>query len=93
MSSQLVAEVASKVLMYGTRYCPFCMRARALLESKGVAFEEILVDEAPDRRKEMIEKSGRYTVPQIWVGDEHIGGCDELYALERQGGLDERLKS
>lgn len=86
-------EVTKKVVMYGTRYCPWCLRAKALLKSKGVTFEEILVDEHPDRRKEMIEKSNRYTVPQIWLGDEHIGGCDDLYALERQGGLDERLGS
>ncbi|HKI73864.1 MAG TPA: glutaredoxin 3 [Pseudomonadales bacterium] len=77
--------------MYATRFCPFCMRARALLLEKHVAFKEIAVDGNPGLRREMTEKSGRYTVPQIWIGDQHIGGCEELMALERTGELDRVL--
>ena len=77
--------------MYSTRLCPFCMRARALLESKGVAFEELAVDTEPELRREMMERSGRRTVPQIWIGDTHVGGFDDLAALERTGRLDAML--
>lgn len=79
------------VVMYSTAYCPYCMRARQLLKSKGVEFEDIAVDYEPALRQEMMEKSGRRTVPQIWVGDYHVGGCDELFALERSGELDRLL--
>ena len=79
--------------MYSTRLCPFCMRARALLESKGVAFEELAVDTEPELRREMMERSGRRTVPQIWIGDTHVGGFDDLAALERTGRLDAMLGS
>lgn len=82
---------SDSVVMYSSRFCPFCVRAKALLNSKGVQFEEILVDGAPDLRREMMEKSGRHTVPQIWVGDEHVGGCDDLFALDRANKLDELL--
>lgn len=82
---------ARKVVMYSTRFCPFCMRARALLLERHVAFKEIAVDGNPQLRAEMTEKSGRYTVPQIWIGDQHIGGCDELMALDRSGELDRML--
>lgn len=82
-----------KVVMYSTRFCPFCVRARALLDSKGLAFEDIPVDGDPPRRQEMVDKSGRYTVPQIWVGDTHVGGCDELYALEQAGKLDQLVSA
>jgi len=77
--------------MYTTRFCPYCIRARQLLESKKVKFREIAIDREPGLRMEMEEKSQRYTVPQIWIGDEHIGGCDELYDLERQQKLDTML--
>lgn len=80
-----------EITMYTTRYCPYCVRARILLEGKGVAFEDIAVDGNPALRQEMVEKSMCYTVPQIWIGDQHIGGCDELYQLERQGELDALL--
>ncbi len=80
------------VLMYSTPWCGYCMRARQLLKAKGVAFTDIDISVERERRAEMMQKSGRRTVPQIWIGDEHIGGCDELYALERSGRLDEKLQ-
>ena len=83
----------SQVVMYSTPWCPFCVRARRLLESKGVEFEDIDVSAAPHKRAEMMEKSGRRTVPQIWIGGRHVGGCDELFALQRQGELDRLLGS
>ena len=78
--------------MYSTRFCPYCIRARMMLESKGIEFEDIGVDGDPERRREMMELSGRRTVPQIWVGDTHVGGYDDLAALEYQGALDELLE-
>jgi glutaredoxin 3 len=81
-----------KVVMYATAACPFCQSAERLLVAKGVKIEKIRVDLEPERRAEMTRKSGRHTVPQIWVGERHIGGCDDLYALERQGELDPILK-
>ncbi|MCS6766858.1 MAG: glutaredoxin 3 [Candidatus Protistobacter heckmanni] len=81
----------AKVLMYSTRVCPFCVRAERLLVSKGVEVEKILVDQDPARRDEMIQLTGRRTVPQIFIGDKHVGGCDDLYALDRAGGLDPLL--
>ena len=78
--------------MYTTMFCPYCARARALLQSKEVDFVDIDIAEEPGRRAEMIERSnGRQTVPQIFINGEHIGGCDELVALDRAGGLDARL--
>jgi glutaredoxin 3 len=83
----------AKVLMYLTAACPFCQSAERLLAAKGVSdIERVRVDLEPARRAEMTQKSGRRTVPQIWIGERHIGGCDDLYALERQGGLDRLLK-
>lgn len=80
--------------MYATGWCPYCHRAEALLKSKGVAdLEKILVDRQPGLKAEMMERSGRRTVPQIWIGDTHVGGCDELYALERAGRLDPLLSA
>ncbi len=86
-------EVISKVIMYSTRFCPYCMRARALLKSKGIGFEDIGVDGDPAKRQEMMARSKRYTVPQIWIGETHIGGCDELFQLERRGELDDLLEA
>ncbi len=80
------------VVMYSTRFCPFCVRAKALLQHKNVRFRDIAVDGKPDLRREMAEKSGRHTVPQIWIGDLHVGGCDELMQLEREGRLDGLLQ-
>ncbi len=82
-----------RVLMYATATCPYCMRARALLEARGLEYEEIRVDLDPARRVEMMERSGRRTVPQIWVNEHHVGGFDDLYALERAGELDALLVS
>ncbi len=81
------------VVLYTTPWCPYCIRARHLLTSKGVDFTDIDVSGKPDLRDEMEMKSGRYTVPQIWIGAQHVGGCDDLYALERQGKLDVLLQS
>jgi glutaredoxin 3 len=85
--------MSAKVLMYCTAACPFCQAAERLLADKGVAIDKIRVDLEPARRGEMMQKSGRRTVPQIWIGERHIGGCDDLYDLERQGGLDPLLKA
>ena len=79
------------VYLYTTRFCPFCIQAKRLLSSKGIAYREIPVDGDPELRVEMMNLSGRRTVPQIWIGESHIGGCDELYALERSGQLDAML--
>lgn len=81
------------VTMYATRFCPFCMSARALLERKGVAFDEIRVDRDPTQRRVMTERSGRTSVPQIFIGETHVGGSDELHAIERSGELDRLLGS
>lgn len=82
-----------KVVMYATAVCPYCVRAEQLLRRKGVTdIEKIRVDLEPERRAEMMTKSnGMRTVPQIFIGDTHIGGCDELHELERQGRLDPLL--
>ena len=78
------------IVLYSTAWCPYCLRARALLERKGLPFREIKVDEDPAEREAMLARSGgRRTVPQIFVGDHHVGGFDELYALDRAGRLDE----
>jgi len=83
---------APRVVMYLTDWCPYCTHARNLLDAKGVAVEEIDVDAVPGAREEMVARSGRDTVPQIFIGDEHIGGCDDLVALDAAGGLDPKLK-
>lgn len=78
----------SKVMMYSTGVCPYCVRAEQLLLRKGVpAIEKIRVDLDPARRNEMMQRTGQRTVPQIFIGDTHVGGCDELYALERAENL------
>ncbi len=79
---------AEQVLMYTTSWCPYCARARELLASKGVVLREIDIDVEPSQRAEMIRRSGRRTVPQIFIGEHHVGGCDELHALDAAGGLD-----
>ncbi|AIL64084.1 MULTISPECIES: glutaredoxin 3 [Pseudomonas] len=83
----------SDVIVYSSDYCPYCSQAKRLLQSKGVAFEEIKVDGKPQVRAEMSQKAGRTSVPQIWIGSTHVGGCDDLYALERAGKLDGLLKA
>lgn len=79
------------VVLYGTRFCSFCLAARRLLEEKGITFEDISVDTDLDLRLEIMEKSGQRTVPQIWVGSIHVGGYSDLKALETSGDLDELL--
>jgi len=82
----------SEVVMYSTTWCGYCQRARGLLERKGVEVREIKVDEDPSQREVMVQKSGgRRTVPQIFIGERHVGGYDDLAALERAGELDKLL--
>ena len=80
------------VVIYSSDYCPYCMRAKQLLSRKGVAFTEINVDGEPQLRAEMARKAGKTSVPQIWIGATHVGGCDDLHALERAGRLDAMLQ-
>ncbi|HEY3433880.1 MAG TPA: glutaredoxin 3 [Rhodocyclaceae bacterium] len=80
--------------MYSTAVCPYCVRAEQLLRAKGVTdLEKVRVDLDPVRRDEMMEKTGRRTVPQIYIGETHVGGCDDLYELEHEGKLDSLLAS
>lgn len=80
------------VTIYTTRTCPFCIRAKALLESQGVAYEEIAVDGDSRAREQLRQRSGQRTVPQIWIGDRHIGGSDELFQVVNQGQLQAYLE-
>jgi glutaredoxin 3 len=83
---------AVEVVMYSTAWCPYCDRARALLKRKGVSYTEIKVDEEPEQRAAMLQRSGgRRSVPQIFIGTRHIGGYDDMYALDRAGELDSLL--
>ena len=78
----------SSITMYTTEVCPYCLRAKALLKARGVtAIDEVRVDRDPAARATMIERTGRRTVPQIFIGGAHIGGCDDLIALDQRGGL------
>lgn len=82
----------SNIRMYSTGVCPYCVRAEQLLQRKGVTdIEKIRIDLEPQRREEMMNLTGRRTVPQIYIGERHIGGYDDLYELDRQGGLDPLL--
>ena len=82
------------VLMYTSGYCPYCVQAERLLVSKGVTdIKKVRVDTDPARRTEMMEKTGRRTVPQIYIDDFHVGGCDDLHALDREGKLDPLLQA
>lgn len=82
----------AKVVMYTSAVCPYCINAERLLKNKGVTeIEKIRVDLQPELRAEMMEKTGRRTVPQIFIGDQHVGGFDDLHALDVQGGLDTLL--
>ncbi len=85
--STLISESASAVKMFTTRFCPYCIAARRLLEQLGIDFEDVAVDGNAELRGEVMEASGQRTVPQIWVGEQHIGGYTELAALHQQGGL------
>jgi glutaredoxin 3 len=83
-----------KVLMYSTAVCPYCVRAEQLLTRKGVTdIEKVRVDLEPERREEMMRKTGRRSVPQIYIGETHVGGCDDLIALDREGRLDGLLSA
>jgi len=78
----------NNVRMYTTQVCPYCQRAKALLKQRGVAaIDEIRIDLDPVQRDKMVEMTGRRTVPQIFIGDTHVGGCDDLIALDQRGGL------
>lgn len=80
-----------KVVIYTKAWCPYCVRAKSLLKKLSVDFEEVDVEKEPSRLQEMMTRSGRRTVPQIWIGDTHVGGCDDLYALQRAGDLESLL--
>ena len=81
----------SKVMMYGSEYCSYCMAARILLKKKGIEYDEVLISDDPTLRAEMIQRSKRTSVPQIFISDQAIGGFDELYDLEESGELDRML--
>jgi glutaredoxin 3 len=80
------------VTIYVTDWCPYCRRAKSLLTQKGVAFEELNVDDELKLREQMIARSNRRTVPQIFIGEKHVGGCDDLFALEESGELDRLIQ-
>ncbi|MCD6224633.1 MAG: glutaredoxin 3 [Deltaproteobacteria bacterium] len=81
-----------KVIIYSTLTCPYCIKAKQLLESKGVDYQEVRIDKHPELVAEVIEKSnGQKTVPQIFIGDYHVGGCDDLYAFDKDSRLDSLL--
>lgn len=77
----------AEILIYTKPGCPYCARAKALLDSKGAAYKEVVASMDPELRREMTERSGRTTFPQVFIGGTHIGGCDDLLALEAKGGL------
>lgn len=88
-SAETNTEVQNQVVIYSTLLCPYCNRAKALLRKKGVAFTEIDVGMDAQKRSEMMTRAhGRHTVPQIFIGDRHVGGCDDLHELDNQGQLD-----
>ena len=78
----------AKITVYTTRFCPYCHMAKELLRKKGTTFEEVDVSQRELRTEMCAKAGGRYTVPQIWIGERHIGGCDDLYTLDREGKLD-----
>ena len=80
-----------KVEVYCTQFCPYCVRAKKLLESKNIEYEDIRIDIEPERQTEMVTRSKRTSVPQIFIDDYHVGGCDDLFDLEAEGTLDSRL--
>jgi glutaredoxin 3 len=80
------------VTVYTSDWCPYCRRAKDLLSQKNVVFSEINVEEQPQFREEMIARSSRRTVPQIFIGDKHVGGCDDLFELDRSGELDRLIQ-
>lgn len=82
-----------KVEIFTSLMCPYCSSAKSLLKNKGVDFDEIDVTFSPRKRRDMAQRAGRTSVPQIWIGGEHVGGCDELQALDASGKLDPMLNS
>ena len=82
----------ASVTVYLSEWCPYCQRARSLLRQKNVAIKEINVEEQPEFREEMIARRHRRTVPQIFIGDKHVGGCDDLFELDRSGELDRLIQ-
>ncbi len=80
------------VTLYTSDWCPYCQRARGLLTQKNVVFTEINVEDEPKLREEMIARSSRSTVPQVFIGDQHVGGCDDLFELDRSGELDRLIQ-
>lgn len=83
----------SEITIYTSLSCPYCVTAKQLLDKKNVSYHEVRIDLDPGRAEEMIARSNRRTVPQIFIGDYHVGGCDDLYALDRAGKLDPLLQS
>jgi glutaredoxin 3 len=79
------------VVIYTRDYCGYCSAAKSLLDRKGVRYTEINASADPSKRQEMMQRSGRYTFPQVFIGSTHVGGCDDLHALDRRGGLDPML--
>ncbi len=92
-ASRREGDKMKRVRVYTGPYCPHCDKAKALLRKKGVEFEEIDVGADPDAMKQIFEKAGCRTIPQIFIGDQHIGGCDDLYACEESGKLDAMLRA
>ncbi len=82
-----------QIVIYSSTFCPYCIMAKRLLDAKSVSYTELNVDMAPGLRQEMIQKTQRRTVPQIYIGDFHVGGFDDLYALEQNKELDQLLKT
>lgn len=82
-----------RIIMYTTAVCPYCNNAKKLLQGKGVTWEEVRVDTNPELRDQMMEKSGQRTVPQIWIGEQHVGGFTDLWALDKAGKLDPLLQA
>ena len=81
----------AKIVIYTTQICPYCVRAKMLFQRKGATYEEIDVSHDDEMRRRLVSMTGQRTVPQIFINDRHIGGCDDLYALDRQGALDPLL--
>lgn len=83
--------MSADIVIYTTPICPYCVQAKQLLARKGAAYREVDISRDPELRNDVMQRSGRRTVPQIWIGEYHVGGCDDLYALEREGRLDALL--
>lgn len=91
LNNELIMHKHHLIQIYTKSHCPYCVRAKALLSKKSVSYREIDIEHNPELKKEMEHRSHRHTVPQIFIGNHHVGGCDDLYALEEAGELDELL--